>query len=702
MTPALDPQPSLRVFSDPASVAVVGASSNPANWGYWLASGALDGIERRAVHLVNRSAEEVLGRPSAPDLTALPAAPELVALCVPAPQVASVVEQGLEMGVRGFIGITAAIPDEPGLANRIRSGGARLLGANSLGLYDASTDLRLAWGQFSPGAVAIITQSGQLGSELAILCDRNGIGVSRFVSVGNQSDVTGTELLMDLATHRSTKIVALYLESFAGGVELFDVLRRLKAIGKPTLLLTVGGSAASARLARSHTGSLTSPTTMVDAACRAAGVLRVRTPTELVDVARGFLTVRTPSGRRVAIAGDSGGQCGIAADVAIAGGLQVPPLAAATASKLADSLASGAGHDNPVDLAGAGEADLTSYATVIGAILSDPVIDGAILTGYFGRYATDNPRLTDRELVIAGRIGASARATAKTVVVHTMAPASEVSSALWAHGVPAVGSIEEAVRMVRGLCVLDAEPPARARARPVVTAPVLPGYWAARTLIEAVGVPTPRARVVRTTGQVRRAASTLTAPYVLKAGWVEHKSDVGAVVLALTDEVALVRAFAQLRARLGEGEYVVEEQDTCLGSVEVIVGAQRDPALGPVVIVGAGGTAAEVWQDVAIECAPVSERMAAAMIARLRCAPLLAGWRGRPGVDVGALVEVLTAVSHLISTRPDIAEIDLNPVRVSPRGALAVDTLVVSSHDEHRAEPGSSANLTSRFEEAAP
>ncbi|WP_396900196.1 CoA-binding protein, partial [Mycolicibacterium sp.] len=348
----------LSVFSDPRSVAVVGASSDPAKWGYWLASGALVGSARRTVHFVNSRAGEVLGQPCVPSLLDLPEAPELVALCVPAAHVDTVVDQGLQRGVRGFLGITGGVTDDSALAARITAHGARLIGTNSLGIYDASGDLQLLWGRLTPGPLAIISQSGQLGSELADLGRRQGLGISRFVSIGNQSDVSAAELLADLAGHDTTRVVALYLESFTDGEALFETIELLRASGKPTVLLTVGSSSASTRMARSHTGSLTAPTDMVDAACRAAGVVRAGTPSEVIDIARTLLTAPPARGRRIAIVGDSGGQSAIAADVASGMRLAVVPFSEPVTADLADRLPAGAACANPIDLAGAGEQDM--------------------------------------------------------------------------------------------------------------------------------------------------------------------------------------------------------------------------------------------------------------------------------------------------------------------------------------------------------
>lgn len=666
----------LGVFRDPASVAVVGASDNRSKWGYWLASGALTGAHRRRVDLVNRRGGVVCGRPCATSLSELDAVPELVVLCVPAEHVPDVVAEGLSLGVKGFLGITAGVADEPQLAQRIRAGGARLVGANSLGIVDTATDLRLAWGSFTPGPLAIVSQSGQVGSELALLGARQGLGISRFVSLGNASDVTATELLTDLADHESTRVVAVYLENFANGMALVEALR---AIDKPKLLLTVGGSAASTRLARSHTGSLTSPLDVVDAACRAAGVARVRTPAELIDVARAVLATRRPRGDRVAIIGDSGGQCGIAADVAHAHDLHVPQFS----QDIGVDLPAQAAQHNPVDLAGAGEQDLANYALVTEAVLRSDDVDAAVLTGYFGRYGLDIPVIADREIAVAQRIGEIAATTGKPVLVHSMGPNSATAHALWAAGVPTYDRIEPAITALTGLAALGrpAELPLPHQARPMGVLP--DGYWETRQVL--VDVNFPRGLVVRRRDDLDHA-SRLTSPYVLKAGWLEHKSEAGGVRTGLSTLERLAEAFDEMAARLGPGEYVVEEQDTRPDTVEILVGARRDPDFGPLVVVGAGGTETELHHDIATELAPVSPATAREMLGRLRCAKLLHGWRGRPPVDLDGLADLVHRVSLLVAASPLVGELELNPVRVGPDGPVAVDALIIGTrpHKEAR------------------
>jgi acetate---CoA ligase (ADP-forming) len=665
------------MFRDPASVAVVGASANPAKWGYWLARGALAGRDRRAVNLVNRRGGTILGARAAAALSDLEDVPELVAFCVPPEQVWRVVDEALSLGVRGLLGITADVPGREKLAERVSARGARLIGPASLGLSDAATGLHLAWGSFTPGALAIVSQSGQVGSEIALLAERAGLGVSRFVSVGSQLDVTAADLLDDLAGHGLTRAVAVYLESFAGGRRVFDAARRLRAAGKPVVLLAAGGSEAGQRAARSHTGALTSPLELVDAACRAAGAMRAQTPAELIHVVTYLLTARPPAGPRVAVVSDSGGQGALAADCLSLRGLAVPELTA-TAAVLARRLPAAAATANPVDLAGAGEHDLGSYRDVAAALLTSGEVDSVLLSGYFGRYGQDSPALAAPEKDVATQLGGLVGQTGRPLVVHSMGGDSMTAAALRDGGIPVYDTIEAAACALSGAVALATQ-----RGRPPATVtvagpPAGTGYWAARTLLRDAGVAFTPARQVSDLREAAAAAARLTAPYVLKAAWLEHKSESGGVATGLTDAAAVARALAEMRRRLGDGPYVLEEQDVRRDVVEMIVGARRETGLGPMVMVGAGGTEAELYRDVATECAPVDLARALAMVSGLRCAPLLAGWRGRPAVDVASLAQVVVAVSELVMRLPgDATEVEVNPIRVGPDGAIAVDALLV-------------------------
>lgn len=694
----------LAVFSNPRSVAVVGASADPTKWGYWIARGALRGAHRREVHLVNASGAVIAGHPTVRSLSDLEVAPELVVLCAPARSVPAVVDEALALGVKGFLGISAqidAVNDQPGLeqllAARIRAAGARIVGPNCLGIYDAATDLELTWGNFVPGSVAIVSQSGQLSLELAGLAGHAGLGVSRFVSVGNQVDVTATELLADLVTHDATKAVVLYLESFAKGRDLMAVMAELRAAGKPVVVLTVGASDASRDAARSHTGALTTSTDIVEAACRAAGAVFVETPAQAVDLAHLLLGSPIPRGRRVAVVSDSGGQGALAADTLTREGLVVSRLCSATAKRLGELLPPGAGVANPVDLAGAGEQDLDTYSRTVEILLGSGEVDTVVLSGYFGCYGTDTPALIDRELEVVAGLAESVRVHQRPVLVHSMSYGSDAVRHLRSQAVPTLPTIDAVARALAQATRMG-EAGQSVAAHVVVPAAEVGealDYLSGRDRLRDYGIRYPRACAVRTPEQVHAAADSLRTPLVLKAGWLAHKTEVDGVKVGLPTLKAAREAVVEMSNRLGAGAYVIEEMDTRGGTVELIVGARRDSSFGPVVIVGLGGVHAEIYRDVALSLAPVTPAEALRMIESLQCLPLLQGFRGRPVVDIAAAADVVVAVSRLLAEQPDVVECEINPLRVGPHGALAVDALVVAGAPQvtHRQD--------SRLEEAA-
>ncbi|AZU01234.1 acetate--CoA ligase family protein [Brevibacterium linens] len=692
----------MDAFFDPASVAVLGASNDSSKWGFWLAAGALRGSERRRVYLINATAASIQGRPTFARLSDLPETPELLVISVPGPTVAAVVAEALENGVRAFLIISARVPDADALAATIREAGGRLIGPNSLGLVDSHADLLLAWGNFTPGSLAVVTQSGQLGTEIATLAARSGLGISRFASIGGQSDVRAAEVLTTLVDDPATAQVALYLESFTGGAALVSALKALRAAGKPTMILTTGASNAGARLARSHTGSMTTAMDTIDAACRAAGSIRLTTPGQLVELAGFFASAWLPNGPRIGVLSDSGGQGAIAADTAESWGLNVTELTPTTRQRAAGILTDADHIDNPIDLDGAGEKNLDVYADLAEVLLTDTDIDAVVLSGYFGCYGEDVPDLIDRELAVVDRLGDLVAEAKKPVIVHSMSASSPAVTRLWELGVPVCTSIEAAMRVLARADFYAAHS-GRLTEPLELTGPVTPwgtGYAAARAVIEDAGIPVPAAVTVGSVGPGETRAPTeavpesgLNPPFALKAGWPAHKTEVGGIALGLNDLHAVETAYADMVGRLGDGEYILEEMDTRDHVVEILVGGRQDENFGPLVIVAAGGTETELFADTWLELAPVTHAEAGDMIARLSCSRLLTGWRGRPAADIDALAEVIVAVSRLVAGNNAIAEIEINPVRVAPDGALAVDALVVTT-DYPPAENVSAGNVS--------
>jgi acyl-CoA synthetase (NDP forming) len=677
----------LRPLFDPRSVAVLGASNDPAKWGQWLSRGALKGEGRRAVYLVNRNAGEVLGRPAYRSLADLPEAPELVALAVPAAGFEEAVDASLAVGSKAIVAITAGLgemgPDgvarERAVVERVRAAGAMMLGPNCLGVYDAGADLELGSNELQAGPVGLISQSGNLALELGLLLGDAGLGFSRFASIGNQADLEAADFVSALAAHEPTKVITVYCEDFRDGRAFARAAQQAVEGGKAVILLTVGGSEAAVRAARSHTGALVSDLVAVDAAGRAAGFQRVATPKELVDAAQAFLTPWRPRGRRIGVVGDGGGQGAIAADVASALGLELPTLSDGLSARLAGVLPATAATRNPVDLAGGGEQDFDNFERVVRLLLESGEVDAALMTTYFGGYSEYADEFREHESEVARGMGRVAAETGRPLVVHTMYWRSDAAAALRTAGIPvfreieagagAVARLAESVeRLPRG--VPELPPPPQGEA-------LVDGYWEARELLAAAGIPFARARRAGTPAEARAAAAEIGYPVVLKALGPLHKSDAGGVALGIAGEEELARVLSRMATRLSPEAYSVEQMAPVGDGVELIVGARRDRRFGPVALVGIGGLYTELLRDVAVALAPIQEDEALDLLQSLRGAPLLVGARGRPPVDLTAAARAAAALSLLAARRPEIAEVEVNPLLVTPDGALGLDARLV-------------------------
>jgi acyl-CoA synthetase (NDP forming) len=679
----------LTALFDPRSVAVLGASDDPAKWGHHLAVQLLSVPSQRRVHLVNRRGVPVLGRETITTLAEAGEQVDLVAVCVPASGFLEAVDQALAAGARAIVGITAGLGESSpeGLAlereavRRVREAGAVLVGPNCLGVLDTTTGLHLASEPFAAGSVAVLSQSGNLVIDVDDLLRERGMGISRFVSLGNQSDVSLADLMTSCVDHAGTSAVAVYAEDLRDGRAFVTAARALREAGKPVVLLAPGRSAAATRGAASHTGSLTSPARVVDAACAAAGAVRVETPGQLVEALVALRPGVRARGRRVAVITDGGGHGAVAADALTAVGLEVPVLSAELGELLRADLWEQSPVTNPVDLAGVGEQDPLSYARGVRRLLESDEVDAVLWIGYFGGYAHAEGSLADAEVAAAHAAVEAARGCGTPLVVHSMFPRSSSVQVLSDAGIPVFRDIDAAARAVAVLATPASAALGDPAALPPAAAPVSDtGYLATRELLAAEGVRFPALAAVRDEAELVAAlrSGAPSYPVVLKAMGLLHKSDSGGVVLGLGDEGAAVGAHRDLVARLDPPVVTVEEMADLAAGVEVIVGVQQDPRFGPVVLVGLGGVLTEVLADVAFALAPVGVETAEELLRSLRGAAILDGVRGRPAVDLRALAEVVVAVSRTAAAHPEIAELELNPVLATASGAIALDARAVA------------------------
>ncbi len=664
-------------------MAVVGASNDTTKYGNWISVQALRGRHRRRVHLINHRGDSVLGESTYRRLTDLAQPVDLIVIAVPPAGFEEVLDDALAIGARAIVAVTAGFAEvdaagrafEARVAARVRSQEAVLLGPNCLGVLDNNTELHLTSNQMAPGPVGLISQSGNLALEISVVLERRGLGVSRFASLGNQADLTAADLLEAYASDEATELIAVYCEDFRDGRAFAETAA---SVGKPIVLLAAGAGEASARAAHSHTGAMTSDAVVVEAACEAAGVERVATPRELGLLLSALRHAGGRGGRRCVVMADGGGTSVVAADVVEKHGLTVPPLPRALVAELRAQLPPSAATANPIDLAGAGERDLFSFARVLDLTAGCPEVDAVLLTGYFGGYGVYGEALAEAEVATAARLAAIAREGSAAVAIHTMCADSAAADRLRRGGVLVVGAVEDGAWALGRLADRAERHPSGLPRLPARAAPVAAGgYWEARSWLQAAGLTFPAGERVQGAEAAVTAASRIGYPVAVKALGLVHKSDVGGIVLGLNDAAGVRAAVLGIERRLRPPGCVVEKMVDAAGAVELIVGARRDRRFGPVVMVGVGGIFTELIGDTAFALAPVSSPAAKELLGRLRAAPLLQGARGRPPLDVEAVAAAVAAISELAAAHPEITDLEVNPLLASPAGAVALDARVI-------------------------
>jgi acyl-CoA synthetase (NDP forming) len=693
----------LAPLFDPRSVAIVGASGDRSKWGGDVSARLLRGEHRRSVYLVNGRGGEILGRAAYKSLRDLPESPELVILTMPAKLFEGIVEDCVAVGVKGVVAVTAMLGEmdaegkarERAAVARLRGAGAVLVGPNCLGVADTTSELyAVAYLDVNPGAVGLISQSGGFGEELNLRLGEFHLGFSRFVAIGNQADVDTPAVLRSFVGHEPTRAVVVYAEELRDGLDFARAAHELVSSGTPVLLLAPGRSAASTRVARTHTGSLTSDSVVVDAACRAAGVLRVNTQREAVETLFALLSGTRPAGRRVAVVSDGGGPGAICADVATLAGLSVPQFGAAMQERLACLLPANAGCTNPIDFAAA-TYDPEAYERVICMTAESGEADAIVASGVIGFWGARFPEQTEtvekeRESLL--RMAETVKKSGLPLLCNTPESCAVVEE-LRAGGLPIYRDVESAVAALVRL-IAASETPLGVPELPPAEAPLTAeGYWEARRALTEAGIPLVEARRVcsadgATTTSLAvehaiAAADEIGYPVALKAAGLLHKSDAGGVVLGIASAEALAAAVRGLRERLGSdaGDLALERMASLADGVELILGCRWDARFGPLLTVGIGGLYTELLADTQSALAPVDERVAEQLLKGLRGAPLFHGARGRPRLDVATAARAAAVMSRFAAAHPEVAAVEVNPLLVLPDGAVGLDARLVLSDE---------------------
>ncbi len=684
-------------FFYPQSVAVVGVSPKRTNLGRAISVNLIEHRFSGRIHFVGRSGGNLFGQPIHPSLKDIPGEVDTAVILTPAATVPGFVEECGQKGVTriiiesgGFREFDQSRLDLEGeLLAAAERYGIRFIGPNCIGTFNLENGFVVPFPKvdtsLEKGEVSIISQSGGVGLSYVNLLHSEAIGLNKFASIGNKLNVDECDILEYFIQDEGTRIICMYLESISDGRRLMDLAA---ATDKPILIHKANVSDASAQIAASHTASLSADDAVVDAAFKQAGIIRVRQIRDMVNHLK-MLTQPPLKGRRLGVVSRSGGHAVIAADACSAAGMEMPRLPEKFLAAIEAHFRGGVIKiQNPIDL---GDLfDFSVYTRIAEGIISRREVDGLLFVhGYRGAETPQSRQFIDAVAEMATTYG-------KPIALCLLTEEAEMSYVKKHYHFPVFGSPEEAAasldvsnwvwqkhRSDRQSRPSDFDGDSAAVAEVLAAAEI--GLIESLKLVAAAGVPLAPWRPAGSREEALAAGEELGYPLALKAARAEvsHKSDVGGVILDLHSAEELAEALDRLGANLAAAgvndPWPVVLQSMVAEGEEVILGGRQDRLFGPVVLIGLGGVFVEVLGDVALRIAPISERDAEEMLAELRGGRILDGLRGRPPADKEALVTAAVRLSSLLAAHPEIEEIDLNPVKVLPRGRglLALDARVV-------------------------
>jgi acetyltransferase len=685
----------------PRSVAVIGASRKKQTIGHEILSNLMDSEFNGAVYPVNPSASSVHSIKSYARLADIPGPVDLAVVVVPKGLVLGVVRECGKKGVKGLVVITAGFKEvgaegaaaEEQLAELVHKHGMRMVGPNCMGVINTEPDVRLnaTFAAAVPirGNVGFVSQSGALGEAIIADAAQAGLGIAMFVSVGNKGDVSGNDLLEYWENNPDIGAILMYLESF-GNPRRFTSLARRVTRKKPVITVKAGRTAAGARAASSHTGSIVGLDIATDSLLEQCGILRVGSMADMFVQAEALANQPVPKGKRIAIVTNAGGPGILCTDSCIGRGLEIAELRPATHRALREVMPAEATSANPIDMIAS--ADAQRYRDVLKIVKKDPGVD-AIIAIFV------SPIMIDA-LEVARAIADSASGAKPILSVFMGKRRSQEGLAeLRKRRVPVYRFPEEAASamgaMARYRVLRDAPLGKPVRFR-VDKARAGKAFAAARSegrtellpsevfeVLRAYGLPVAPSRRSRTAAEAIAAAIELDYPIVLKvaSSKMSHKTDVQGVKVDLRNADEVGKAFRDLTSRLRKRDPNLEVlvQKMVTGGREVILGMTRDPNFGPLMMFGLGGVYVEVMQDVSVKIHPLTDVDAESMVRRIKGFPLLAGARGEKAVDVKRIEECLLRLSRLVSDfESDIAEMDVNPFIVTdrPETSMVVDARI--------------------------
>jgi acyl-CoA synthetase (NDP forming) len=675
----------VRLFR-PKSIAVVGASASPEKAGY-MAIKLLENFTGQ-VYPVNPRAAEILGFKAYPSLTAIGKPVDLVILAVPAPACPEAMREAASIGAGSILILGGGFAETGEEGQKIqdeilaicRKTGLRMLGPNTGGFADPINRLvasfSVSFEKLKPGSVSIISQSGGISLILACMLENDGFGLSLTAGLGNSVDIDGADLIEYLAEDEHTKVIALYMEGLRDGRRLYEAVRKA-TLRKPVVALTIG-RADIGEFAKSHTGNLVGSYQLKASALKQAGAVVVENSNDLVDAAAAFSITRLKPLAEPGV-GMMVGQAGaglLMFDQLKTAGVQLPELSRECVSKISKILPPMYFISNPVDV---GRRTQEEFAGILKVLNEDDSLDAILLYGLYEPTALDPVKLfRDLDFKLC-----------KPVFYGTAGETEDVQMVcreLASQGIVPYKSPERSARAMQAL-VEDSRLQFRKQQyrdtgrKPVsVQLPKGPlDEHQGKQVISQIGIAVPRSEVCRTHGEAVAAFSRLNKPIAVKilSASVLHKTEVGGVHLNIASEAQL-RALDRIDAIKCDGarSYLLEEMAG--PGLDLILGGVRDAVFGPTVMLGMGGIMAEALKDVSMRVAPIHAQDAEEMLSELHASVLFDGWRGSPPIDRQALIDAILAVSDLMAGNTRIQELDVNPLRATAQGVLALDALIVT------------------------
>ncbi|MGE8679416.1 MAG: acetate--CoA ligase family protein [Achromobacter marplatensis] len=695
-----NPDSSLTRLFNPRSIAIVGASATPGKIGAMPVSLLRQhGYDGRILP-INPRAESIQGLPAAPDLAALDGEADLVILAVPAALAAQALEQARPGQVGGAVVFTsgfsetgaAGVAMQEQLCAIARERGIRLLGPNCLGYMNIRRNIYATFspapanGTVAPGGIGMVSQSGAFGAYAYCMARDRGLGLSHWISTGNEADVDVADCIEWLARDADTRVIMTYMEGCRDGDKLRRALSAARDAGKPVVVTKIGRTQAGAQAAASHTAALAGDDAVYDALFRQYGAVRARTIEEFFNLGYALDTWKQlPQGKRLGIFTISGGVGALMADDAQDAGLSLPEPAAHAQARLLERVPFASGR-NPVDVTG----QVVSEPGLLLATAEDMLADGRYdALAVFLAAAGSSEALWPTFETFAREMRAR-RPDVPLAISALFAP--ERRRELEKLGTLVFTDPSAAIRTIGAVAGLAAQPdadPDEAIPSAQTTAPLLASYneVQAMDVLRQAGLPVPDCTLAADADAAAHAAAGMGGPVVLKvvSPDILHKSDVGGVKLGLSGDDAVRGAHAAILdsvrthrpdARI-DGVLVAPMAKK---GVECIAGVHCDPVFGPVVMFGLGGVFVEVLKDVSFRLAPFGRQQALSMIREIKGYALLQGARGTPPCDIEALADALVALSRFAyARRNDFSSVEINPLLALPQGsgALALDAVLI-------------------------